>query len=288
MDSSEANLLRMLRYGTDQEKRTARLNLAVVFEARGMLEEAVEVLEGNVWAGFRDASTYRRLASLYRRLGRQDLADQATIELMTLTEVESQRLNSPARDSSLSNDVTTETSALRPTHGMANSASNTRAYADRGIVDLSAASLRRRSLAFLIDICVMLFLTTLIYVLIDQYFRLGFTGIDSHRRIGDSDFIASRFWFQITCWAFIVIIYEVLPTATPLKGTIGKVVLRIGVYDTDYYPIGLGRAFGRSIVKWLSFNACCLLAIFSWWSARQSIESQAWHDRATGTMVYRR
>jgi hypothetical protein len=82
--SSVEHWLAALRDGSEAEKREARWRLSLIFEERGQLEDATEILEGNVWAGVRDATTYRRLASLYRRLGRQDLADQAIAEAFRL------------------------------------------------------------------------------------------------------------------------------------------------------------------------------------------------------------
>src|SRR5687767_4864894 len=72
--------LTMLRDGSESQKLEARWRLSLIFEQDGRLEEASELLEGNVSAGARDAMLYRHLASLYRRLGRQDLADGAIAE----------------------------------------------------------------------------------------------------------------------------------------------------------------------------------------------------------------
>jgi hypothetical protein len=58
-----------LRDGTDAEKIAARHGLAHAFEQRGMLEEAVELLETNVRAGVRSGEIFRWLARLYREQG---------------------------------------------------------------------------------------------------------------------------------------------------------------------------------------------------------------------------
>jgi hypothetical protein len=54
-DQQIQDWLNSLRDGTRAEKISARRSLARVFEQRGMLEEAVELLENNVRAGVRVA-----------------------------------------------------------------------------------------------------------------------------------------------------------------------------------------------------------------------------------------
>ena len=54
-----------LRDGSESDKLRARRGLAGVFEARGMLDEAIELLERNVEAGIRGAETLRWLSRLY-------------------------------------------------------------------------------------------------------------------------------------------------------------------------------------------------------------------------------
>jgi hypothetical protein len=55
-----------LRDGSEADKIAARRGLAGVFEQRGMLDEAIELLETNVRAGVRGADTLRRLSLLYQ------------------------------------------------------------------------------------------------------------------------------------------------------------------------------------------------------------------------------
>lgn len=60
-----------------QARAAARLALAHLYERAGLLAEAVELYERNVWDGARTPATYAGLAAAYRRLGRHDLADAA-------------------------------------------------------------------------------------------------------------------------------------------------------------------------------------------------------------------
>ena len=55
-----------LRDGSEVDKIGARRGLARVFEQRGMLEEAIELLERNLDAGVRSAETLRWLSRLYQ------------------------------------------------------------------------------------------------------------------------------------------------------------------------------------------------------------------------------
>lgn len=73
-----------LRDGTEGEKIEARAGLADVFEQRGMLEEAADLVAANVKAGSKDSETYRWLARLYRAQGQEDLAARAAAEAAVL------------------------------------------------------------------------------------------------------------------------------------------------------------------------------------------------------------
>jgi hypothetical protein len=61
--------LDVLRDGGEADKIRARRGLAGVFERRGMLAEAIELLESNVEAGARGAETLRWLSRLYQARG---------------------------------------------------------------------------------------------------------------------------------------------------------------------------------------------------------------------------
>jgi hypothetical protein len=74
--------LNSLRDGTHSEKIAARRSLARVFERRGMLEEAVELLENNVRAGVRSGETFRWLSRLYREQGDEARSEEALAEAM--------------------------------------------------------------------------------------------------------------------------------------------------------------------------------------------------------------
>jgi hypothetical protein len=75
MDSTGANEQRIqrwldvLRDGSEADKIAARRGLAGVFEERGMLAEAIELLETNIEAGARSAETLRWLSRLYQAQG---------------------------------------------------------------------------------------------------------------------------------------------------------------------------------------------------------------------------
>jgi hypothetical protein len=58
---------------------SARMELARLLEARGELDEAIQLYQENIWAGIRTPATYARLAAAYRARGRDDLAD-STLE----------------------------------------------------------------------------------------------------------------------------------------------------------------------------------------------------------------
>jgi hypothetical protein len=79
-DSRIQEWLSDLRDGTQPERLHARRSLAVEFERRGMLEEAIDLLIANIREGQRDAQIFRRLSSLYRQQGDEVRAMQAAAE----------------------------------------------------------------------------------------------------------------------------------------------------------------------------------------------------------------
>ena len=79
-DEAAQAWLGVLRDGTDAQKIQAREHLAAIFERRGMLEEAIDLLVANARAGVRNADIFRRLARLYREQGDEMLSTQAAAE----------------------------------------------------------------------------------------------------------------------------------------------------------------------------------------------------------------
>jgi hypothetical protein len=78
--------LGLLRDGTAEQRIEARMALGLIFERRGQFEEAAELYENNIWDGVRDPSLYDRLAMMYRRTGRVDLAQEVDAEALRLRE----------------------------------------------------------------------------------------------------------------------------------------------------------------------------------------------------------
>ena len=77
-------LLEALRDGTRDQKAAARDGLGRVFERRGLLDEAAECYETNIRSGVRDRDLYYRLAAVYRKQGRSDLANEVDEEARRL------------------------------------------------------------------------------------------------------------------------------------------------------------------------------------------------------------
>jgi hypothetical protein len=76
-----------LRDGSDEDKVAARRGLAGVFEERGMLAEAIELLESNVEAGVRGAETLRWLSRLYQAQGDEASSLEAAVNASQNQEV---------------------------------------------------------------------------------------------------------------------------------------------------------------------------------------------------------
>ena len=83
-DAEARAYLARLRDGSRQEKRAARVGLAEIFERRNLLDEAADCYETNIEDGVRDPALYERLARVYRRQGRADLAEDVLEEARRL------------------------------------------------------------------------------------------------------------------------------------------------------------------------------------------------------------
>jgi hypothetical protein len=85
-DEEATYCLSLLRDGDRHQKIVARERLSQLFEKRGMLDEAAQCLESNIREGVRDPRVYQRLAGVYRRQGRHELADEVLVEARRLAE----------------------------------------------------------------------------------------------------------------------------------------------------------------------------------------------------------
>jgi hypothetical protein len=85
-DEEAAYCLSLLRDGDRHQKIGARERLSQIFERKGLLDEAAQCLESNIRDGVRDPRVYQRLAGVYRRQGRHELADEVLLEARRLAE----------------------------------------------------------------------------------------------------------------------------------------------------------------------------------------------------------
>ena len=84
-EDQEANhYLGVLRDGNPQDQILARDRLSHIFERRGMVQQAVELLESNARAGVTEPRLYMTLSSHYRALGRAADADAAMAHAASL------------------------------------------------------------------------------------------------------------------------------------------------------------------------------------------------------------
>src|SRR3954451_4535275 len=74
-----------LRVGSPDEKAVARRGLATVFEARGLVAEAIDLLVTNARQGYRDVDLFQALSRLYRAQGDEYLAASAALEATRLS-----------------------------------------------------------------------------------------------------------------------------------------------------------------------------------------------------------
>ncbi len=93
-DEEAQYFLGLLHDGTREQKMLARDRLGRIFERRDLLDEAAECYETNIELGVRERGLYERLAGIYRRQGRIDLAEEVLEEARKLPPPEAAR---PAR-----------------------------------------------------------------------------------------------------------------------------------------------------------------------------------------------
>jgi hypothetical protein len=82
-DEAAQHWLILLRDGNDDQRVQAREQLAAIFERRGMLEEATELLISNIRGGVRNAAIFLWLARLYESQDQEELAVRAAAEAAT-------------------------------------------------------------------------------------------------------------------------------------------------------------------------------------------------------------
>ena len=83
-DQEADHYLAVLQNGGPQDQVLARDRLSHIFERRGMIQQAVELLESNARAGVAEPRLYMTLANHYRALGRTADADIAMARAATL------------------------------------------------------------------------------------------------------------------------------------------------------------------------------------------------------------
>jgi hypothetical protein len=85
-DDAAHQWLAVLRDGDDQQKIQARQRLATIFARRGIVTEAIELLEANLQHGNEAPSTYEAFGRRYAAQGRPDRSISARIAAQRLRE----------------------------------------------------------------------------------------------------------------------------------------------------------------------------------------------------------
>jgi hypothetical protein len=83
-DRQAERWLAALRTGSPAEKAAARRGLAALFERRGMVAEAIDLLAANAREGYRDVASFQALSRLYRAQGDEYLSASAALEATRL------------------------------------------------------------------------------------------------------------------------------------------------------------------------------------------------------------
>ena len=93
------------------------------------------------------------------------------------------------------------------------------------------------------------------------------------------------FFFAILFITIVIpMAYFVLTEASSLQGTLGKRLVGIKVTDLAGNRIGVGRATGRMLAKFLSATILYIGFMMAGWTEKK----QALHDMVAGTLVVRR
>lgn len=137
----------------------------------------------------------------------------------------------------------------------------------------------RRAFAYLVDA---LPIGLLAFVFADRV--LGIEGLHLHTGMR---LTLTSLWRRelVRLGAFVVwILYCAVMEATPLGGTLGKVILQIEVVDARGRHLTVWRSLLRNLAKLLSYLP---LGFGFFWVALDR-KRQAWHDKIAGTYVVAR
>ncbi|MFN8523337.1 MAG: hypothetical protein U0821_09570 [Chloroflexota bacterium] len=83
-DEAGEHYLRLLQHGTRLEKLEAREGLGDIMARRGLMDEAADAYETNIRQGVRTRALYEKLADVYERQGRMELASEVRLEIPRL------------------------------------------------------------------------------------------------------------------------------------------------------------------------------------------------------------
>lgn len=149
---------------------------------------------------------------------------------------------------------------------------------------MKPAGFWRRLAAYTIDVLPILVLTTTVF-----WFVLGFDrtwrthSADPHNLELLAQFYIER--NRIRDFSFLLwLVYSTILEASPLQGTVGKLILRLKVVGPDGNRLTTARSLGRNAAKLLSYLPLSLG--FLWVAV--SKRKLAWHDMMSGTRVLAR
>lgn len=137
----------------------------------------------------------------------------------------------------------------------------------------------RRAFAYLFDIMP---IALLAFVVADR--ALGIEGL----QLRPGTQLTLHVWLRrelVRSCAFVAwVLYCAVMEATPLGGTLGKVILQIEVVDARGGRLTVARSLARNLAKLLSYLPLCLGFFWAAFDPRK----QAWHDKIAGTYVVAR
>lgn len=158
------------------------------------------------------------------------------------------------------------------------------------------AGVLRRTIAFLVDISIIIVISALIVQLMEQWLGLNVIGvakaiIQGSSINGESSRLALFSSVAPKHWALVILsvhavalLYNVIFELLPLHGTPGKVALGIEVTNKFGDGLGFSAAFVRHLGKYLSSFILFIGYLMPLWSEQK----QTLHDRMAASLVVKR
>ncbi len=155
--------------------------------------------------------------------------------------------------------------------------------------DLIIASVWKRTIAFAIDISIIILLILLLIPLVNWVLQIPIDYSLTLQRgtsVKVTDYVKENFYKLVLIYSLaklsIVVPYFIFSESSGWQATIGKKLLRIKVGDAEGRRISVGKALLRLFGRWISGQLLLIGYLMAFFTKRK----QTLHDFLAGTFVF--